>query len=65
MNSNFKFYAVSDSDGIVSVINDRFESVKAIFHDVSDAKKLQEQALAEKGLTLTVEEVRIIGATNE
>lgn len=41
---NFQFYCVCDESGIVSMVNERYETLKGVFSDIKDAKKSVETA---------------------
>ena len=56
---NYKFYAVVDDKGIVYVSNEKYETLKAIFSDLSCAERMLEQ---NKNIPLRIEVVEIVKA---
>ena len=56
---NYKFYAVVDDQGLVSVRNENYETLKAIFSDLSCAKKMVE---ANKNIPLKIQIIEIVKA---
>lgn len=56
---NYKFYAVVDDKGLVSVANEKYETLKAIFSDLSCAERMLEQ---NKNIPLRIEVIEIVKA---